>query len=97
MEMEFCGQQNFIRKQGKAWTERPQRIRLTNAKYDFVDVHCGEVEKEEGEVYNKEREAQSHTDPLLQPLSYRDNKHKRHISAYYINIYFFLNKNKKKL
>lgn len=53
-----------------------RNARLTDAKDDFVDVHRGEVEEEEGEVYNEEREAQNHTDPLLQPLSYRDNKQK---------------------
>lgn len=55
-------------------------VSLTNAKDDSVDVHCGEVEEEEREVYNEEREAQNHTDPLLQPLSYKDNKH---INAHY--------------
>ncbi len=76
--MGFCGDNDsrtLLETKGKTWIERSQRIRLTNAKDDFVDVHCGEVEEEEGEVYNKEREAQNHTDPLLQPLSYRENKH----------------------
>lgn len=52
-----------------------KNARLTDAKDDSVDVHSGEVEEEEGEVYNEEREAQNHTDPLLESLSYRDNKH----------------------
>lgn len=52
-----------------------KNVSITDAKDDFVDMHCGEVEEEEGEVYNEEWEAQNHTDPLLQPLSYRDDKH----------------------
>lgn len=74
----FCGDNDsrtLLENKRKTWTERSQRIRLTNAKDDFVDVHCGEVEEEEGEVKSEEWEAQNHTDPLLQPLSYGDNKH----------------------
>lgn len=50
---------------------------LTYAKEDLVDVSGGEVQQEEEEVDDKQEEAQNHTHPLLEALTWRRRRRKR--------------------